>query len=435
MTARRLVLGGRPPKHPEVASAPAVGLAWLLRLRWVLFAGQAAAILTAALAFRADLPVAELLALVGLGLASNAALSWWPRGRPIDRRGVLVGVLVLDTLLLTVLLRRSGGAANPFSVFYLVQVVLAALLLDTRWTLVLAAVTSLGFGSLFFGLDPHAHHHHGGDFSAHLQGMWISYALAASLLGAFVVRVARALEERERQIARLQRYQERVERLASLGALAAGAAHELGTPLGTITLLAHELERADPRTLDPDQLREDARLLRSEADRCRTILDRMAARSEDGAGEAPETFPVAAALRALREALGPERGGRLRVAGPTETRLTAPRQVFLQVLLNLAQNAFDAVEPLGNQGQVNIEVRLAGGELCLGVHDNGPGLDEDALVRLGDPFYTTKAPGRGMGLGLFLSAAFAERLGGRLEAESAPGSGTWVFIYLPGGSP
>ncbi|MDW8248575.1 MAG: sensor histidine kinase, partial [Myxococcales bacterium] len=224
-------------------SAPTVGLAWLLRLRWVLGVGQAVVILAAWVAFEAELPVGELLGLVGLGLASNGVLSWRTRGRSLEHRGVLVVVLILDALLLTVMLNCSGGAANPFSVFYLVHVVLAALLLDTRWMLVLAAVTSLGFASLFLGVDPHVEHR--GNFSAHLQGMWISYALAALLLGAFVVRVARALEERERRIARLQRYQERMERLASLGALAAGAAHELGTPLGTILLLSRELEQAD----------------------------------------------------------------------------------------------------------------------------------------------------------------------------------------------
>jgi two-component system sensor histidine kinase RegB len=412
-----------------VDSAPAVGLAWLLRLRWVLGAGQVAVVLAARAGFGAELPVGELLGLAGLGLASNAALSWWIRGRPLDHRGALVTVLILDAALLTVMLHRSGGAANPFSVFYLVHVVLAALLLDTRWTLMLAAVTSLGFGSLF--LDPHAHHHHG-DFSAHLQGMWISYALAASLLGAFVVRVARALEERERQIAQLQRYQERVERLASLGALAAGAAHELGTPLGTILLLSRELERADPASLSPGQLREDARLLCAEAERCRGILDKMAARSEGGAGEAPARFQAGEILDELRRSLGPERCARLELSGDLDGPVHAPRQVLLQILLNLTLNALDAVASVGSDGRVRIEVFRQDGELCFCVQDDGPGLGEDALERLGDPFFTTKAPGRGMGLGLFLSSAFAERIGGRIEVESDPGSGAKFLVFLGG---
>lgn len=428
--AARLVLGGR-RRRPEVDSAPAVGLAWLLRLRWVLGAGQVAVILAARAGFGAELPVGELLGLAGLGLASNGALSWWIRGRPVDHRGALVTVLILDALLLTVMLHRSGGAANPFSVFYLVHVVLAALLLDTRWTLALAAVTSLGFGSLFLGLDPHAHHHHG-DFSAHLQGMWISYALAASLLGAFVVRVARALEERERQIAQLQRYQERMERLASLGALAAGAAHELGTPLGTILLLSRELERADPAALSPGQLREDARLLCAEAERCRGILDKMAARSEGGAGEAPARFQAAEILDELRGSLGPERGALLKVNGDLGALVEAPRQVLLQILLNLTQNALDAVESAGAGGRVSVEVSRQDSELCFCVQDDGPGLDEGALERLGDPFFTTKAPGRGMGLGLFLSSAFAERIGGRIEVENDPGSGARFLVFLGG---
>jgi two-component system sensor histidine kinase RegB len=413
-----------------VDSAPAVGLAWLLRLRWVLGVGQMVVVLVAWAGFEAKLPVGELLGLAWLGLASNATLSWWIRGRPLDHWGTLVTVLILDAALLTMMLHRSGGAANPFSVFYLVHVVLAALLLDTRWTLVLAAVTSLGFGSLFLGLDPHAHHH--GDFSAHLQGMWISYALAASLLGAFVVRVARALEERERQIAQLQRYQERVERLASLGALAAGAAHELGTPLGTILLLSRELERADPASLSPGQLREDARLLCAEAERCRGILDKMAARSEGGAGEAPARFQAGEILDELRRSLDPERCARLELSGDLGAPVHAPRQVLFQILLNLTLNALDAVASAGSSKRVRVEVSRQDGELCFCVQDDGPGLGEDALERLGDPFFTTKAPGQGMGLGLFLSSAFAERIGGRIEVESDPGSGARFLVFLGG---
>jgi two-component system sensor histidine kinase RegB len=425
----RRVLGGH-RRRPEVDSAPAVGLAWLLRLRWVLGVGQMVVVLVAWAGFEAKLPVGELLGLAWLGLASNATLSWWIRGRPLDHWGTLVTVLILDAALLTMMLHRSGGAANPFSVFYLVHVVLAALLLDTRWTLVLAAVTSLGFGSLFLGLDPHAHHH--GDFSAHLQGMWISYALAASLLGAFVVRVARALEERERQIAQLQRYQERVERLASLGALAAGAAHELGTPLGTILLLSRELERADPASLSPGQLREDARLLCAEAERCRGILDKMAARSEGGAGEAPARFQAGEILDELRRSLDPERCARLELSGDLGAPVHAPRQVLFQILLNLTLNALDAVASAGSSKRVRVEVSRQDGELCFCVQDDGPGLGEDALERLGDPFFTTKAPGQGMGLGLFLSSAFAERIGGRIEVESDPGSGARFLVFLGG---
>jgi two-component system sensor histidine kinase RegB len=429
-SGHRVLLGSLRGAPGPVASAPAVGLSWLLRLRWILLAGQATAVLAATLLFRSPLPLVDLLGLIALGLISNGALRWWTEGKPVENHRVLAATLVFDTALLTGLLQLSGGAANPFSVFYLVQVVLAALLLDTRWALALAAVTSLGFASLFLGLDPHAHHH-GGDFSAHLQGMWISYALAASLLGAFVVRVARALEQRERQIAELQRSRERMERLASLGALAAGAAHELGTPLGTILLIAEELERASEGPLDGASLREDARLLRGEATRCRRILDRMAARSEGGAGEVSRTTPADELLAELRGELGEQRGSRLEVEAGVPEQVQVPRQVFLQVLVNLTQNAFDAVEHRGSEGKVRLTLRREGGELCASVEDNGAGLGEEELARLGAPFYTTKKHGKGMGLGLFLSATFAERLGGRLEVESRPGEGTMVRLYLP----
>jgi two-component system sensor histidine kinase RegB len=112
-------------------------------------------------------------------------------------------------------------------------------------------------------------------------------------------------------------------------------------------------------------------------------------------------------------------------------QVQVPRQVFLQVLVNLTQNAFDAVEHRGSEGKVRLTLRREGGELCASVEDNGAGLGEEELARLGAPFYTTKEHGKGMGLGLFLSATFAERLGGRLEVESRPGEGTRVRLCLP----
>lgn len=431
MAVRRVMVGGRLAAAVVVAPTPAVGLEWLVRLRWVAAAGQTAAVLVAAHGFGASLPTAPLLGLVALAAVSNAGLTWWLRQRGPGSARLLAAALMLDTALLTAMLWLAGGASNPFTVFYLVHVVLAALLLDARWTIALAAFSSLGFGALFFAPVDHSHHMMHGDFSSHLQGMWISYTLAAGFIGYFVWRLARALEDRERQIDALRRTAARSERLASLSALAAGAAHELGSPLGTIAVAARELERACDAPLDAAAVREDATLLRGQAERCRLILDRLAARAGESAGEAPGEATTGELAAEVRSELGRSRAERLAVDDACGGVVRAPRRALVQALVNLVQNAFDAVEPQGADGRVSLRIEGGAGGVTWIVRDNGPGVAPVDLERLGEPFFTTKPPGRGMGLGLYLAGSFAERLGGHLELTSTPAQGTTAALHLP----
>ncbi|HJL31746.1 MAG TPA: HAMP domain-containing sensor histidine kinase, partial [Polyangiaceae bacterium LLY-WYZ-15_(1-7)] len=152
----------------------------------------------------------------------------------------------------------------------------------------------------------------------------------------------------------------------------------------------------------------------SEVDRCRRILDSMSADAGDVLGESPETVPFAELAEEVRADLAEARRGRLRVGGAGVMRV--PRRAARQAIESLVQNAFDAAP----EGEV--ELRLEGAEVV--VRDRGAGMDAETLERVGEPFFTTKAPGRGMGLGLFLARATAEALGGGLELSSAPGEGT-----------
>jgi two-component system, sensor histidine kinase RegB len=191
----RHALTGRADQPPHIDSAPTIGLAWLVRLRWA-FVGAVvlAAGATWFLGTRVD-PCVVGAAASATALTNVGLLRWSKRGRPASRL-LLAAVLVLDGMLLTLALRASGGAMNPFSVLYLVLVALAALLLDGRATWTVAGTTCLGFGTLFIGTSAHAGHHHAGheSFDLHLRGMLAAYALAAAFVGYFVYRVARALE-------------------------------------------------------------------------------------------------------------------------------------------------------------------------------------------------------------------------------------------------
>jgi two-component system sensor histidine kinase RegB len=405
-----------------------------VRLRWLAIAGQLAIVALAVLALRVSLSLPLVISLISITALSNLGLTAWLR-QSEPTAHALTGVLVLDVLTLTALLLSAGGAANPFSVFYLVHVALAALLLSPRPAWFVAALTSLAFGSLFVlpshPIDPHAMHMHHGASSMHLQGMWLAYSLAASFVVHFVSRVASALQARERELFELQRSAVRHEKLASLSTLAAGAAHELGTPLGTIALVAKELERALEAGKNAEELVADARLIRQEVERCRQILQQMAARAGEGAGEMLSTISVLGVEQSLSEALGTraaqiafEREGEL-------SEIVAPKQLLVQVLANLLRNAFDAQAEAGKTDPVRLVMRLEAERAAFEIFDSGVGIPAHAQGRVGEPFFTTKAPGRGMGLGVFLARAFAEEMGGELTLSARPEGGTVARLTLP----
>lgn len=433
----RVALTGRSEQAPHIDSAPTIGLAWLVRLRWAFVAAVVlAAGATQFLGTRVD---AWLVGVAALATAlTNVGLLHWSKRGGAASRLLLAAVLVLDGMLLTVALRASGGAMNPFSVFYLVHVALAALLLDGRATWIVAGTTCLGFGTLFIGAGAHAGHHHAGheSFDLHLRGMLAAYALAAAFVGYFVYRVARALERREREMLALRDWALRTEKVASLSALAAGAAHELGTPLSTIAVVAKELERvaaaADGR-LDRAALASDAQLVREEAERCRRIIAKMASEAGAAQGAAPRQAAVEDVMDRVRASLDKDRLSELTVvAARSGAFVTVPDETLVQVLVNLVSNAFDACAEVAAP-RVVIGVGVEGGRVAFSVEDGGCGMADEVLGRLGEPFFSMKS-GRGMGLGLFLARSFAERVGGSLTVESRVGVGTTFVLEVPGGT-
>ena len=261
--------------------------------------GQTATIAVAVLGLGLDLPTLQLALLVSMTVASNVALALWLRRETEFPPRTMGLVLAADTFVLSALLYSSGGPSNPFSVLYLVHVTLAALVLGMRWAAAVVVLSAVLYATLFFAHVPVAgmgHAHHGGSaFSVHLQGMWIAFTVAASLIAYFVARVAAALRDRESDLARAQALATRTEKLASLTTLAAGAAHELGTPLGTIAVASKELERSIG--VNPVEAMDDARLIRTEVDRCRAIVQRMSAQAGDTMGELPEPTTTAEILR------------------------------------------------------------------------------------------------------------------------------------------
>jgi two-component system, sensor histidine kinase RegB len=431
--AERELRGGAAAGRPSRVSPsfePQVSLPWLTRLRWLSIAGQLLALAVAWAAFDERPLWAPVLAASLAGAASNLWLVRRTRRPPSGPEAArLVGAaLSLDIVLLTAILAASGGATNPLSALYLVDVALAAVVLGTGWTALLALATVACFAALFAlpGASPSHVHMHGARFAGHLYEMWIAFTLAATLVAYFVRKIAITIAEQREQIARLRESAARNERLASITTLAAGAAHELGSPLGTISVAAREVELAAARLPGDGGILEDVRLILAEVERCDEILGKLSARGASHRGGGARVDELGALLRAR---IGAGAAGRVSVdVGPDAPGVRVPCERLLQCLTALVKNALDAS---GDGAPVVVRFGADAAALRVDVEDRGEGMPNDVLAQAGDPFFTTKEPGKGLGLGLFLARACAESLGGTLRLESRPGAGTRATLTLP----
>ncbi|HEY7958126.1 MAG TPA: ATP-binding protein [Polyangia bacterium] len=414
-------------------SAPAadphgINFSWLVKLRWGAVAGQIVTVLAVSRGLHVLLPMGALLAVIAVEALSNVGCALVVMGGRPPREWWLVAVMAFDTLVLTALLSLSGGPFNPFSFLYLVQIALAAVVLRARFTWALVGL-AMACSAVLFAVHRDLPLSHAQHMDLHVRGMWVAFAVAAGFIVYFLMRVTRALGERESDLQAAHHQAARQERLASLATLAAGAAHELATPLSTIALVAKELSRhLEARGADRETV-EDARLIREQVERCREILEQMALDAGQSAGEGPVDVQVddvvARSLRGLAEAPA------IRVAvAPAllHAKVRLPPRALAQALHGILKNAQDASRA---GDEVELSAAEEGGWLSFVVGDRGSGMPPEVLARAGEPFYTTKPPGRGMGLGLFLSRTLMERLGGRLRVESNAGRGTTVTLALP----
>lgn len=446
--------------HPEVA------LPWVVSMRWVAVTGQAITILISVFALQLDLPLVPLGAVIFATFGTNVVLRLLisraevqlPEAPPISIQAgllpsdpaptpvasppppasglrlspkLLPAVLTLDTLFLTALLGLSGGPQNPFAILFVMHVALAAVALSSRWAWWMVGV-SLGCYALIHPLHVPLRFAEGG-FSETLQaaGQGLALVLVTAVVAYFASGVAEALRRREKDLREARSRVARNEWLASLAALAAGTAHELGTPLGTIAVVAKELERGAER-LDNQGVLEDARLIRTQVDRCRRILDRLGALDREGLGNSPDPLDLEAVVAHLREDLL-ARGGSFEVS--FDSALRGSERVHPdvpQAILPLIQNALDAA---GQGGHVTLALSREGKRLRFEVRDDGPGMSAKVLKRAREPFFTTKEHGQGMGLGLYLVRLLSERHDGSFALEAAPAGGTRAVLTFPEASP
>ncbi len=382
-------------------------------IRWAAVAGQAftAAVVHWGLGF--TLPVLAVGGVIALSALLNLAVSL---GRPasarIDDREAAI-FLVFDILQLTVLLYLTGGNINPFSLLLLAPVAIGATILSLASTVALSLLTIACFCVLGVWYQPLPWRGHAPDLpETYLVGVWVGLVLTTLLITLYAWRLAEEARQMSDALAAAQAALAREQRMSALGALAAAAAHELGSPLSTIAVVAKEMQREVE--LD-DPLREDVELLAAESERCRSILARLSV-DPAGVGDVSDSYilvPLPALIEAAAQSYKRD-GVRLSFDyGPVgeKTPATAPIQVrspeIMQGIGNIMQNALSFA-----RRDVRIVTRWTAEWSEVEVVDDGPGFSEAVLDELGTPFISTRQGQEGhMGLGVFIAKTLLERTG------------------------
>lgn len=413
------------------ATAPVLAR-WLNGLRWAVFGVLAVTLPLDEAVFGFHVRWAVALPVLGSVIIVNTIF----HRRTVDDATVSTRALALgaafDLFAIGALLAASGGAANPFSAVLVVHVALAASLLPARTTFALAALAACLFGALF-ALPSGAccpSHPANGQFSAHLYGMWLAFVVAAGLVSYFLTRVRSALAAREREIARLRQQADETARFAALGTLAAGTAHELATPLGTIAVLASEIAAgAEPAD-------RGGATIAAQVARCRDILTRMQAGAAQKRPGAPTALgeAVRRAVDAWRRA-HPEAVVHIDDRAPARAPIPLPPEDAEAALCALLDNALHATAAVESARAITVGTAVEAGAVEVSVEDDGAGVAPELRGRVGEPFLTTKEPGEGMGLGLFWIRTLLARVGGELAIEPRDPRGTRVVLRFaaPGG--
>lgn len=356
--------------------------------------------------------------------------------------------LLVDVALMSLVLYRTGGSTNPFVSYYLVPLTIAAATLRIGFTAALALFTLSAYSLLLYRYIPfapfsgmmshdmtnHAGHQMGGmimpemaehksdnagaGFNLHVFGMWLNFLLSASLITFFVTRMSSALREQDQRLAEQHQHLLQREQVVALGALAASAAHELGTPLSTMTVIARDIERD---LAQDSPMREELAVLRGQLALCRTILNDLRAQAAGNAVRQSLTHFVRAALERM-EVVHPQRIFQLDIALPEYT--VQPPSTLQLVLINLLDNAAAAA-------QTTVKITLRDEQECcvLEIEDDGAGIAPDIAARLGQAFVSDKQDG--LGIGYFLSHASVNQLGGSIHLKPRLGGGTHTQLRLP----
>ena len=423
-----------PPLDPAVAAperrAGRANLRQLIELRWLAVVGQLATVLVVHVGLDIALPWAEMLSLLGILVAFNLFSLWRNRlAQPVSQIELCIALLV-DVGVLTGQLYLAGGSDNPFIYLYLLQVAVASVLLRPAYLMAVMLSAVTGFVLLTQGhrplvLDPATPTTLSPNY---LGGLLLCFLLNVGLLSIFIVRINRNLRQRDTELAELRQRAAEEVHIVRMGLLASGAAHELGTPLATLSVILGDWAHMAPFAGEPE-LREEIEEMQRQILRCKAIVTGILMSAGEMRGEAPGLTRLPAFIDSLAAAwrsAHPQAELALQRDDLPDVEIISD-SALQQVIANLLDNAAEAAPgtPL-----TLVASRADEDTLNVSVRDEGPGFDAERLKHFGEPYQSSKGqPGRGMGL--FLSVNVARTLGGRLEARNREGGGAEVVLTLP----
>ena len=400
----------------------------LIQLRWIAVVGQVVTIAVVHFVFGIHLPLHDMSVVVLVLAAFNTlSLLRWRTPGEVTNSMLFVSLLV-DVATFTAQLYLSGGVTNPFAFLYLLQVILGAVLLRAWavWTMVVVtAACFAGLTQLYrpLALPPDDYGRLTGPY---IQGLLLCFALNAALLVIFITRINRNLRARDARLAYLRERAAEEEHIVRMGLLASGAAHELGTPLSTLSVILGDWRRMPGFAGNPELLQEIDEM-QAQVTRCKGIVSGILL----SAGEARGESPVETTVKTFLDELVAE----WRATRPVK-RLTYDNHfgedlgiisdsALKQMIGNVLDNALEA-----SPDWLGFEVSREGERLQMVVRDAGPGFAPQMLTQFGKPYQSTK--GRpGAGLGLFLVANVARTLGGSVVARNREEGGAMVTFTLP----
>lgn len=415
------------PRGGQRVAASRRNMALLVQLRWIAVAGQ---ILTIAVAWKGlgiDLPLANLMTVPLLLALVNVASLGVMRRRRAFTNAELFAVVLLDVTALAWQLYHSGGAGNPFAFLFLLQIVIGAILLDPRWSWLIAVAAGLFMLFLTYRYQPLVlpAGQAGDPLHLYQAGSLICFFLIAVLLMFFVVRLDRNRRESDAALAALRQQAAEEDHIVRMGLLASGAAHELGTPLSSLSVIFGDWARMPEVAGNPD-LAEDVRSARTELQRCKTIVSGILMSAGEIRGEKPTVTTLHDFLDQIVGEWRPRMPGELQyenLLGEDMAIVSDP--ALKQVIGNVIDNAVE-VSP----DRVRIAASRIGESLVLDVRDYGPGFTPEMLQNFGRPYASTKGRAGG-GLGLFLVVNVMRKLGGRVNVANPLDGGASVRLTIP----
>ena len=336
--------------------------------------------------------------------------------------------LLIDVLALSSLLYFSGGSTNPFISLYLLPLTIAAATLPWRYTWVMAIITIACYTLLLFNYIPlpHDHNNHLIEFTLHVSGMWLAFVLSTVIIAWFVVKMSTSIRDRDQDLAKAREQALRNEQIIALGTLAAGAAHELGTPLSTMAVVTRELQQ---EYTQDTEFQNNINILRDQITHCKQTLTQLLAKVGQNRAEQGNELPVDEFLHQILDKwklIRPSVKFTYHSSGIQPVPRIMDNQLLNQSIMNLLNNAADASSKC-----IEIKSHWDDKILNLEIIDDGEGLSAEAMQRAGEAFFSSKKPGQGFGIGLFLANANIERFGGSVRLFNLEQGGACTQVVLP----